>query len=269
MGKNKLKAGPNAKRKAAQRRAMQAKFFGLLFVLLAVLSGGYWLYLTFFPKVYSTVSGTVKQKIAINGFDIRGTEGLDSARLAEYLTLSEAANILNTSSREIEHNIAGIQGVESVKVRKKPFSQEISVRITQRTAKYKVNINNELHWADRNGWVWQGVKNNDAAVPLVFGLRIIEENGKRRIDADDFKRLEKTFARIRGTGKNSDNIKTIFFRENDVTEFTASNISVPVRMNGTLRYGTDDFEYFERVLRQKNRTPLRYLDAYENCIYSM
>ena len=269
MAKKPKRTGANANRKAAEKRAKQAKFFGKFLLVAAIVAGGYFAYTSIFPKICTNVSQAVKPKIAINGFEVRGSEGLDSARIARYLTLDTNANVFNVSSREIERKIAKIPGVERVSVKKKPFSQVLDVRITKRAAKYKVNVNNQLHWADKNGWLWQGEKNSDANTFLAFGLKVIDDDAGKRIEEGDFERLEKTFAKIRGTGRNSDNIKTIHFFENDVIEFTARNISVPVRLNGTLRYGSDDFERFESVLRSKNRTPLRYLDAYENCIYSM
>ena len=269
MAKPTKRVGINANRKAAERRKQQLKVLWKLVVVVGVIAFGYWLYIDIFPRAAGGIAGAIMPRIAINGIDVRGAEGLDSARLAKYLHLDTNANLFNVSRKKIEANIAKIPGVESVQVRKNPFSQAVSVRINRRVAVYQVNVGNRLHWADKNGYLWQGKKNSDARTPLVFGVRTIEDSTGLRIECSDFARLNRTFARIRGSGRNADNIKTMQFFENDVVKFTASNISVPVRMNGTLRYGSDDFEYFERVLRSKNRTPVRYLDAYENSIYSM
>jgi hypothetical protein len=149
------------------------------------------------------------------------------------------------------------------------LSQSIEVKIVQRIAKYQINIDNMLYWADKYGFIWTNDKTdvkND--ICLVVGLHIIDDVAGKRIRPDDFEKLEKTYSSIKGTGKNSDNIKTVHFKGEDVVEFTASNISVDVRLNGTLKYGTDDLVKFEEILRKNKKMPTAYLDVYENVVYA-
>ena len=271
MQKNKKtrRAGPNAVRKAKEAQAKNAKIFGKLILIAAVAAGGYWIYAYAYQDIRTGISNVVMPKIAIDGYDIKGGEGLDSAVIANCLELDENANFFNTSTKNIAKNLAGIDGVEDVRVTKKPLSNVVSVKITKRAAKYQVNIENNLYWADKNGFLWKGHKNSDVNTSLIFGLNAVSDSLGKRIEKRDFEMLEKTFEKIRGGGRNSDNIKSIHFKGDGVVEFMASNVSVPVRINGTMKYGSDDFEYFESVLRKNNKTPMRYMDAYDNCIYSM
>lgn len=270
MGKkNKKLKGPNAKKKAAQMREKQDKLLGTLLVVAAILLGGYWAYTTALSGVFSEVLTNVKTKLAINNCNIEGAEGLDSVKIAEFLNFDKTPNIFNVSCKEIKNKISQIEGVAKVKVNNNPFSQTLNVKITKRTAKYRVSADNKLYSADKNGFLWQEKQNTDENLCLVSGVKTVEENGQKRIDKNDFERLEKTIDRISGNGKNSNNITIVRILENDITEFRAKNISVPVRLFGTLKYGSDDFEYFESVLRKKNKTPFEYFDAYENCVYSM
>jgi len=267
MKKTKKFKGPNAQKKAAQTHAKQASFFTKLLIVAAVALSAYWGYTQISPKVFSDTTNTIKSKIAINGCIVKGTEGLDSVKIAECLNLDETANIFN-SGKEIKNKISKIDGVESVKVNTNPFSQIIDVKITKRTAKYRVNINHKLYLADKNGYLWQE-KIRDANLCLIVGVKAVEDSIGKKIEKNDFARLVNTIEKIRGTGKNSDNITMVNLKDNNITEFSAKNVSVPVRLFGTLKYGSDDFEYFESVLRKKNRIPLEYFDAYENCIYSL
>lgn len=267
MKKNKKFKGPNAQKKAAEKQTKRAGFFTKLLIVTAVILSAYWGYTKISPKVLYDVTNKIKSKIAINGCVVKGAEGLDSVKIAECLMFDKNANIFN-SNKEIKNKIAKIDGVESVKIVTNPFSQIVDVKITKRTAKYRVNIDNKLFWADKNGYLWQE-KNTDAKLCLVVGVKAEEDSIGKKIEKNDFERLSNTIEKIKGTGKNSDNITMVNLMEKNVTEFWAKNISVPVRLFGTLKYGSDDFEYFESVLRKKNRIPLEYFDAYENCIYSL
>jgi transketolase len=104
-------------------------------------------------------------------------------------------------------------------------------------------------------------------VCFVIGLETIEDEFGKKIAPADLERLEKTYSSI-NRDSNSNNIKSVFFKDYGIVEFTASNISVPIRLNGTLKYTAVDFVKFEDILRQNKKAPMYYLDAYENVVYA-
>jgi len=261
----KKRNGPNAQKKAAQKRAKVANIFGRGIVAAAVIAA--------IAFVYSAVLPVVGEKITpyitINGHEIRGGENLDLSAIEEILELDENANIFNISTRELAKQIARIEGVEKARVNRRPIAQSLEIRITQRTPKYIVNIDNQLFWADRFGYLWTSDRiESKGNIPLVVGLEVVQDEFGRRIVPEDLKRLERTHLSIMGTTRNANYIRSMHFRSFGVVEFTASNISVPVRMNGTLRFGLDDFVVFEDILRRHRRAPMRYLDAFENVVYA-
>ncbi|MCL2844861.1 MAG: FtsQ-type POTRA domain-containing protein [Chitinivibrionia bacterium] len=261
----KRRKGPNAQRKAAQQRAKVSNFFGRGIIAAAVIAG--------IAFVYSAVLPVVGEKItpyiSIHGHEIRGGENLDLSAIEDILELDENAHLFNVSTREISKQIAKIEGVEKVRVNRRPFEQSLEIRITQRTPRYLFVINNELLWADRYGYLWASENiETRGNIPLIVGLRVFQSEFGRRIVPEDLKRLERTYLSVRGTGRNANNIRSMHFRDFGIVEFTASNISVPVRLNGTLRFGLDDFVVFEDILRRNRRAPVRYLDAFENVVYA-
>lgn len=261
----KKRKGPNAKKKAEQKRAKMADIFGRGIVALAVIAAIAFIYSAVFPLIGKKIT----PYITITGHEIRGGENLDLTAVEKILGIDENTTLFNISSGKTARQIAKIEGVEKARVLKKPFSQSIEVRITPRTPKYMFNIGNELVWADRFGYLWTSesaeAKSN---IPLIVGLRVIDCEFGRRIVPQDLERLERTYAAVRGSGRNTGNIRSMHFRDFGVVEFTASNISVPVRLNGTLRFGLDDFVVFEDILRRHRRAPARYLDAFENVVYA-
>lgn len=265
MSKKKIRKGPNAQKKAEQNRAKVNSILGRAIIAIAVIAGIAFTYSAVFPVIGEKIA----PYITINDHEIRGGENLNLGALEEILELDENATLFNVSTREIAKQIAKIEGVEKAQVRRRPTVQTLRVEITQRTPKYLLNINNELLWADRFGYLW-AMENIDTRgnIPLVVGLKIFQDELGRRIVPEDLKRLERTYLSIKGTGRNADNIRSMHFRDFGVVEFTASNISVPVRLNGTLRFGLDDFVVFEDILRRNRRAPVRYLDAFENVVYA-
>ena len=258
------RTGPNTKRKIEENRKKVSKFFSSMIIVAAVVAGIAFVYSETFPVVCEKVT----PYIAIDGYDIKGGDNLDSVLIEKCVNLYEKSNYFNTSTNIIEENIKKIEGVENAKVNKRLLSQALEIKITQRTAKYLLNIDNELYLADKYGYLW--INDNVTGLEnlcFVVGLETTEDEYGKKITPFDLERLEKTYSSING-GVNPNNVKSIHFKNYGVIEFTASNISVPIRLNGTLKYTAVDFVKFEDILRQNKKAPMYYLDAYENVVYA-
>ena len=264
MAKKRLSA--KAKKIMEEQRLKRSKVVSKFLMFICIASGLTAAFFAFYPRI----SQKTKTIIAIDNYTVRGSENLDSTEIANSIKLDENSNFFNVSTESIARKIERIQGVEKVKVTKRPFSNTIDIRITQRTPSFIVNANNKLYWADKNGALWKNQTFDSIDdFCLVVGLDLIQDEKGNRIAKDDVERFEKTHSRIRGRGVNSNNIKSIHFKDNDIVEFAASNISVPiVRLNSTLRYGTEDLVKFENILRNNGKSPVKYLDVYENAVFA-
>jgi cell division septal protein FtsQ len=235
-----------------------------ILLVACIASGMAALYFAGYPELYKRT----KSITAINNYTVKGFEKLDSVEIANCIKIDDNSNFFNVSTDSIVSRIERIQGVEKVKVSKMLFSNSLDIKITQRVPNFLVNVNNELHLMDKNGALWKSNrfdKKDDFC--LVTGLKPIQEKTGKMIHKNDLDRLEKTYCGIRGKGANSNNIKSIQFKENDIVEFAASNISVPIRLNSTLKYSTDDLVKLENILRNGGKTPIQYIDVYDNVIF--
>jgi len=260
--------GAKTRRIMLEKKKNRVKLFNWLFVFACVCAG-----LTFaYYAVYPEIVQKFREYTAINTYSISGMENLDSAKIIECIEINETSSFFNVSTRSIEKLIEKIDGIEKVKVRKTPLSNALEIKITQRAPSYLVNVENELYWADRNGVLWKNPKLGVSGdFCLVIGLKFDtdSENGvQKKIVKSDLELLEKTYSVIKGKGKNANNIKTIAFKENNIVEFASNDISVPVRLNATLKYGTDELAKFENILRKDGKAPSFYMDVYENAIFA-
>jgi len=260
--------GAKTRRIMLERKKNRGKLLNHMFVFACVCAGLIFAYYAVYPEVVQKV----KEYAAINTYRISGMENLDSAEVIACVGIDESSNFFNVSTRSIEKLIEKIEGIEKVKVIKTPLSNALEIKITQRTPNYLVNLENELYWADANGILWKNPKlaaNGDFC--LVVGLKSDKDSAntsKKKIVKSDFELLEKTYSIIRGKGKNANNIKAISFKENNIVEFASSDISVPIRLNSTLKYGTEDLVKFENILRKDGKSPSLYMDVYENAIFA-
>jgi cell division septal protein FtsQ len=260
--------GAKTRRIMLERKKNRGKLLNYMFIFACICAG-----LTFaYYAVYPEIEQKVKEYAAINSYHISGMENLDSAEIIACIGIDETSSFFNVSTHSIEKLIEKIDGIEKVKVSKTPLSNTLEIKITQRAPNYLVNVGNELYWADANGILWQNPKlgtNGDFC--LVVGLKFdknSENTSQKKIVKSDLEMLEKTYSVIRGKGKNANNIKTIAFKENNIVEFASNDISVPIRLNATLKYGTDELVKFENILRKDGKSPSFYMDVYENAIFA-
>ncbi|MDR0304772.1 MAG: FtsQ-type POTRA domain-containing protein [Chitinispirillales bacterium] len=257
--------GPKTQKMIIEQKREKSKIINKFLFYICIVMGISAVFLQIYPKICKKT----KSFVTIYNYTVKGMENMDSVEIINCIELDENSNFFNIHTDSITRKIERIKCVEKAKVSVNPFSNSLDIKIIQRVPSFIVNIENELYWADKNGFLWKNPKlHKTDGYCLIVGLESHKDEIGNKITKNDMERLQKTYSRIKGKA-NSNNIKAISFKENDIIEFAASNISVPiVRLNATLRYGMDEIIKFEDILRKNGRPPVKYFDIYENAIFA-